>query len=524
MRQKTAVIIGAGPAGLTAAYELIKKTVIKPIIYEMSNGVGGIAKTVNYKGNRIDIGGHRFFSKSEIIIEWWQNILPLQGAPSRDDIILRRHFPLSKEVNAPDPEKSDRVMLIRRRHSRIFFLGRFFDYPLSLNLNTVLNLGFVRIIKIIASYIKIRIFPIRYERSLEDFFINRFSKALYLFFFKDYTQKVWGVPCNKIRPEWGIQRIKGLSITKAVIQAVKSTFLKDFSISQKDRETSLIEQFMYPKLGPGQFWEEVLRIVKEKGAEIFLNHKVIGLKYKDNNIVGVEVRDEMTGEIKTREGDYFFSTMPVKELIRCFGVDVPQEVSRVAQGLPYRDIIVVGLLVKKFKIKNETKIKTINNIIPDNWIYMQEKDVRFSRLQIFNNWSPYIIKDENTVWMGLEYFCNEGDGLWSKSDTELTKFAIDELARINFIEKESVLDSIVIRMAKVYPAYFGTYDQFHIIRNFTDKFENLYLIGRNGMHRYSNLDHSMLTAIKAVENISKGIKKKDNIWSVNIEKEYHEIK
>jgi len=537
MSQKTAIIIGAGPAGLTTAYELLNKTDIKPIIYEMSNYIGGISKTVNYKGNRIDIGGHRFFSKSDRVMQWWQTILPLQGPPSKDDIVFERDVSFSQgsiqqklrskdsqKVDVPDPEKTDRVMLIRRRLSRIFFLRKFLNYPISLNFNTFSNLGVLQIIKIGLSYIRIRLFPIKHVKSLEDFFINRFGKELYLTFFKDYTEKVWAVPCNRIKPEWGAQRIKGLSITKTILHALKSIVSKDPSIAQKNTETSLIEQFMYPKFGPGQMWEEVARIVKEKGGEIYLRHRVIGLNQQDNEVVEVEVKDEITGHIMTKKGDYFFSTMPVKELIQSLGEGVPQEVQQVAQGLMYRDFITVGLLLKKLKIKNETKIKTVNNIVPDNWIYIQEKDVKLGRVQIFNNWSPYMVKDENTVWIGLEYFCNEGDELWSKSDDDFAKFAIDELAKIDIIEKEDVLDSVVIRMPKTYPAYFGSYDQFEIIRKFTDQFKNLFLIGRNGMHRYNNQDHSMLSAMTAVENIINNVKTKDNIWVINTEEEYHENK
>ena len=491
--QKIAIIIGAGPAGLTAAYELLNKTDIKPIIYEMTEDIGGISKTINYKGNRIDIGGHRFFSKSDRVMQWWRNILPSQ-------------------------------MLIRTRLSRIFFLRKLFDYPISLNLNTLLNLGFIRIVKIGLSYIKIRLFPIKKEMSLEDFFINRFGKELYLTFFKDYTKKVWGISCNKIRPEWGRQRIKGLSISKAIFHAVKSVFSKDSSVMQKNTETSLIGQFMYPKLGPGQMWEQVAAIIKKKGGEIYLNHKVTGLKQHDNKIVEVQVKEKTASELITKTADYFFSTMPVKELIQSLKNSVSQEVRHVANGLIYRDFITVGLLLKKLKIENKTKVETINNIIPDNWIYIQERDVKLGRIQIFNNWSPYMVKDENTVWIGLEYFCNEGDELWNKTDESFAKFAINELAKIGIIERKDVLDKVVIRMPKTYPAYFGAYDQFHVIRDFVDRFENLFLIGRNGMHRYNNQDHSMLTAMTAVENIINNVKSKHNIWAVNTEDEYHEEK
>jgi protoporphyrinogen oxidase len=492
MNQKTAVIIGAGPAGLTAAYELLHKTNIKPIIYETTNDIGGICKTINYKGNLIDIGGHRFFSKSDRIMDWWKNILPLQ--------------------NGIDPEKTDKVMLIRNRSSRIFFLRKFFDYPVSLNFNTISNLGLKRIIKICLSYFKVKLFPVKEEKSLEDFFINRFGKELYLTFFKDYTEKLWGTACNQIKPEWGAQRVKGLSITSAVKHAVKNIFSKDSSISQKTTETSLIEKFLYPKLGPGQLWEEAADIIKQKGGEIYKNHEVVGLKPKENKIIEIEIKDKKTGEIKTQKADYVFSSMPVKDLIQSFEA-APEEVKRIANGLKYRDFITVGLLLKKLKIQ-----------LPDTWIYIQERDVKLGRIQVFNNWSPYLVKDKSKIWIGLEYFCSEGDELWKKSDEEFAKFAVNELIKIDIIEKQDILDSIVIKIPKTYPAYFGTYDKFDLIRNFTDKFENLFLIGRNGMHRYNNQDHSMLTAMAAVGNIINKRKDKLNIWEVNAEEEYHEEK
>ena len=524
MNQKIAIIIGAGPAGLTAAYELLDKTTSKPIIFEMSSDIGGISKTVNYKGNRIDIGGHRFFSKSDRVMDWWQNILPLQGRPSMDDIILNRDVAISKMEGAPDPEKSDLVMLVRNRLSRIFFLRSFFDYPVSLKWNTFKNLGMVKIIRIGLSYIKSQLFPIKDEKSLEEFLINRFGKELYLIFFKDYTEKVWGVPCSRIKPEWGAQRIKGLSISKAIIHAVKSSFNKDTSIDQKKTETSLIEQFTYPKLGPGQLWEEVARQIEAKGGELHIESNVVGVNISGGLVTGVSIKNNVTNIITEYKCDFAFSTMPVKELIQSMIPAAPDIVQKVAKGLMYRDFITVGVLLKKMKIMNETKIPTVNDIVPDNWIYIQERDVKLGRLQIFNNWSPYMVKDPDTVWLGLEYFCNEGDELWNKTNDEFAEFAIDELAQIDIIEKDDVLDSTVIRMPKTYPAYFGTYDNFHVIRDFTDEIENLFLIGRNGMHKYNNADHSMLTAMIAVENIIKGNTSKDNIWQVNAEEEYHEEK
>jgi len=491
MKQKTAIIIGAGPAGLTAAYELLQKTDIKPIVFEMSSDIGGISKTVNYKGNRIDLGGHRFFSKSDKVMKWWFNLFPLQ------------------EKGA----KGDNVMLTRDRLTRIFYLRKFFDYPVSLSAKTLKNLGPWRTLKIGVSYLNSRAFPIKNEKSLEDFFINRFGRELYLTFFKDYTEKVWGIPCHKLSAEWGAQRVKGVSITEVVKHAIKSALSKK-NIDQKKVETSLINKFYYPKFGPGQLWEYVAKLVKEKGGEVYLNKKVVGLKKTGKKIEKVIIQDTKTNQKIDYSADFVFSTMPVKDLITAMD-DAPKDVKKIADGLLYRDFMTVGLLLKKLKIDPK---------IPDTWIYMQERDVKLGRIQIFNNWSPYLVKDKSKIWLGLEYFCNEGDALWQMKDKKFASFAAKELAHVGFIDEKDVIDATVLRMPKTYPVYHGAYDRFNIVRQYTDEIENLFLIGRNGMHRYNNQDHSMLTAMEAVENIISDRKDKDNIWSVNAEKEYHEEK
>ena len=524
MEQKIAIIIGAGPAGLTAAYELLEKTQIIPIVFESDSLIGGISKTVNYKGNRIDIGGHRFFSRSDKVMDWWENILPLQGKPSIDDIILERTISFSPKTGAPDPEKDDLVMLVRKRISRIFFKGKFFDYPVSLSHNTISNLGIIKIIRIGISYLFAQLFPIKNEKSLEDFFINRFGRELYRIFFRDYTEKVWGIPCSRIKPEWGAQRIKGISVTKVITHAVKNVFQKKKINNQKKIETSLIEQFLYPKFGPGQLWEEAARKIRQKGGSIILNNTVTGINNSDNLLKEVTVKDNLTNQISVYKCDYVLSSMPVKDLIPALGNNVPENIKNIAGGLKYRNFITVGLLLKKLNITNHTKIPTINNIVPDNWIYIQEREVKVGRLQIFNNWSPYLVNNPDTVWIGLEYFCDEGDDLWKKSEQELTQLGINELARINIIKKDDVLDSTIVRMPKAYPAYFGSYNDIQLVRNFTDKIENLFLIGRNGMHKYNNADHSMLTAMAAVENINNNVTSKENIWSINAEETYHEEK
>ena len=484
---KTAVIIGAGPAGLTAAYELLRKTDIVPTVLEASGDIGGLSKTVNYKGNRIDIGGHRFFSKSERVTRWWADVFPIEADPE------------------PDPSHTDKVMLRRKRLSRIFFLGRFFPYPIRLTLDVLRGLGALRAFKIGMSYLMARLSPIRPERSLEDFFINRFGRELYLTFFKDYTEKVWGVACGEIPAEWGSQRIKGLSVTSALKHAVRQSL----GGGQSPVETSLIEKFLYPKLGPGQLWEEVASRITQKGGRVIKGAAVVGVETSGERVTAVTVRN--AAEVTRYEADWFFSTMPVRELIAALGEAAPQEVRDAAASLQYRDFMTVGLLLKRLKAT-----------VPDNWIYIQERGVKLGRLQIFNNWSPWLVRDPDTVWLGLEYFCSEGDAMWSMPDVGFARFAIGELASIGLIDPADVLDHKVLRVPKAYPAYFGGYDKFSVVRRYLDRFENLFLIGRNGMHRYNNMDHSMLTAMAAVENIIAGRADKDNIWAINAEEDYHE--
>ena len=516
MQNKKAIIIGAGPAGLTAAYTLLTETDIHPIILEESSFIGGISRTAVYKDNRIDIGGHRFFSKSDRVNSLWKELMPVQGAPSIDDRLLARAKPL--EPGGPDPEETDAVMLLRHRVSRILFLRKFFDYPITLKVQTFLNMGFARTVKAGFGYMAAALHK-RKERSLEDFYVNRFGRPLYGMFFEHYTEKVWGIHPSQIAPDWGAQRVKGLSLFKAALSFLSRPFRKNPS----RQETSLIEQYLYPKKGPGQLWEEMARRVVEMGAEIHLNTRVVGVEMEDLQIKSVRVRWE-TGELAGFRADFFFSSMPIKDLVLSMGRAVPEPVRNVAQGLPYRDFITVGLLLNKLKLKNETKIKTLNNIVPDCWIYIQERDVQIGRLQIFNNWSPYMVCDPaHTVWIGLEYFCTEGDVMWNMPAEEFVRFAVNELVKIGVIAKEDVLDSTHIRVKKAYPAYFGTYGHFGLLREYLDSIGNLYCIGRNGQHRYNNMDHSMLTAIEAVELLKAGTADRTSLWSINAEEEYHEI-
>tara|TARA_Y100001960_G_scaffold97899_1_gene105281 strand:- start:153 stop:1736 length:1584 start_codon:yes stop_codon:yes gene_type:complete len=525
MTERTAIIIGAGPAGLTAAYELLKRTNIRPIVVEVDNIVGGIARTVEHKGNRIDIGGHRFFSKSDRVMNWWQEILPLQRAPSSNHRFAvtyqnkRRWIDLPPD--GPNPDIDDVVMLVRSRDSKILFRGQLFDYPLSLSFTTLRKLGWASTTRILTSYLKAQMCQRQPEESLEDFFINRFGRELYLTFFKSYTEKVWGVECSDIPAEWGAQRIKGLSLGSLLKHAVLQLPMMTRSITQKDTETSLIEKFLYPKHGPGQMWQCVADQIIAAGGEIRFNTRAIWLEHERGKIRSVSVR-QSDGSIEKIVSDFVFSTMPVCDLIAGFQPKAPAKIRNVSDGLIYRDFITVGLLLRKVTVGDGTTGNRLAQVLPSNWIYVQEPHVQVGRLQIFNNWSPYMVADPDTVWIGLEYFCNEGDSLWARKDSALAELAAEELRAIGFANPEDVLTSIVIRMPKTYPAYFGSYESFDQIRTYVDGFQNLFLIGRNGMHRYNNQDHSMLTAMIAVDNIVSGNLAKESIWVVNTEADFHE--
>ncbi|MFH1149292.1 MAG: NAD(P)/FAD-dependent oxidoreductase [Actinomycetota bacterium] len=500
---ETAIIIGAGPAGLTAAYELATRTGIKPVVLEADQALGGISRTVEYHGNRIDIGGHRFFSKSDRVMDWWLEMMPMARSTESPD--------------GPDPETRDLVMLLRTRKSRIFFNRRLFDYPVSLSPETLLKLGLTRAFRIVLSYLRSAAFPIRDETSLEDFFINRFGRELYRTFFKSYTEKVWGVPCSEISPEWGAQRVKGLSIFSAALHFFRSLFRRGSGVAQKDVETSLIERFLYPKFGPGQMWERVAERVVEAGGDVLTGCRVERLLVDGRRVTAVEA--STPGGPRTFEADYVFSTMPVRELVRALDVEKPSEVVEISDGLAYRDFLTVGLLLERLQLGEGDGER---GLVDDNWIYIQEPDVLVGRMQVFNNWSPYLVADPGKVWIGLEYFCYETDDLWTMADDRVIALAVQELSQLGFATPDEVLDATVLRMPKTYPAYFGTYSRFDEVRSFLDGFANLFPVGRNGMHRYNNQDHSMLTAMIAVDNIMAGVEDKSEMWEVNAEEEYHE--
>lgn len=515
MKTKKVIIIGGGPAGLTAAYELINNTDLTPEVIEMSEFWGGISRTENHNGNRIDIGGHRFFSKSDKVMNWWQEILPIYSEEKKIKISYHRknnEIELNKKTVS---NLNDNVLLVRKRKSRIYFNKKFFEYPISLSFQTIKNLGYFNTFLICLSYVKALILPIKKAKNLEQFFINRFGKRLYNTFFKDYTEKVWGVPCSEISADWGAQRIKGLSITKTVTNAISNVFNSyKKNLSQKNKETSLIEYFLYPKFGPGQMWETVAEKVKDKGAILKQNHRVVSVNIENQKVISIVIENVATKTKETIECDYCISTMPIKELINSLDCKVPEKVKEISNGLKYRDFITVGLL-----------LDSINFELEDNWIYIQEPYVKVGRIQVFNNWSPHMVVDSSKTWVGLEYFCNETDEIWNFSEEHLINYAVHEMIQLGYINSfDNVVDSKVIKVPKTYPAYFGSYSEFYHVQNFTDTIVNLFLVGRNGMHKYNNQDHSMLTAMQAVQNIKNNIFDKSNIWSINTEDEYHEEK
>ncbi|HKM83001.1 MAG TPA: NAD(P)/FAD-dependent oxidoreductase [Candidatus Acidoferrum sp.] len=538
--KRTAVIIGAGPAGLTAAYELLTRTDVRPIVVEKNAEVGGLSRTIEHHGNLMDIGGHRFFSKSDRVMNWWLMHLPLETAaaggaeityqqktrrieaPGLADAQAQHNAAAAAERAAgltPNPEA---VMLLRRRQSRIYFLRKFFAYPIQLSRDTLSKLGLRRTMRILLSYLRTVLFPPRPAKNLEDFFIRRFGKELYLTFFKSYTEKVWGVPCQQISAAWGEQRVKGLSVRKSLTHFLKHSLggaTRD--ISQKQTETSLIEQFLYPKYGPGQMWQEVARKVEALGGEILRQTQPLRLETVGPRVQAVWIADG-AGQQRRIACDFVFSTMPVKELVGLLDGPVPENVRGVAAGLQYRDFIAVGLLLNSLRIRND--VNSPGSLVADTWIYLQDPDVLAGRLLIFNNWSPYLVRDPSKVWIGVEYFCCESDKLWKLTEEEMARLAMTELERIGIIDSREVVDWHVERMPKAYPAYFGAYERFGEVQEFLDGFENLFLVGRNGMHKYNNQDHSMLTAMVAVDNIVAGRTDKSNIWAVNTELEYHEEK
>lgn len=518
---KNVVIVGAGPAGLTAGLELLRAGWRDVVILEASSDLGGISKTIAHNGNRIDIGGHRFFSKSDWVMDWRRQLMPVAApAEAREGDAYRLSYQGQSRLigaNGFQGRESDAdVMLLRNRLSRIYFAGKFLDYPLKPNLDMVKQLGVARCTGFATSYAAAKVFPRAPEASLEDFLINRFGRRLYHQFFKEYTEKVWGVPCTEITSEWGAQRIKSISVGKLIGSVARKV------IGGGGAEpTSLIENFLYPKCGPGQMWETAGRKFESMGGRIIRDAAVTELIRQDNKVTAVGTRGT-DGVKRTWGASHVISTMPIKELVEAMTPGVPDEVAQVASGLQYRDFITVGLLYRKM-CRTTASVHPRAHYPGDNWIYIQEPGVKVGRLQIFNNWSPYMVADPETAWVGLEFFAKDGDEVWSMSDSDLKQLAVHEMEKLGLALQRDALDAVVVRMPKAYPGYFGAaYSKFDVVRTYLDAIPNLFLVGRNGMHRYNNQDHSMLSAKCAVEHILHAKTDKREIWDINVDDSYHE--
>jgi len=466
MTLKTVVIIGAGPAGLTAAYEL-SKIGVKPIVLELGARVGGIARTEVYKGYRMDIGGHRFFTKVTEVEALWHEIL---GGD----------------------------FLVRPRLSRIYYNRKFILYPLRFG-NALTKLGVAQSFLVLMSYIRSKLLPYRHETTFEEWVSNRFGRRLYRIFFKTYTEKVWGIPCNQLSAQWAAQRIQNLSLPRAVMNAI-------FGARGAKNVKSLIEEFHYPRLGPGMLWERAQQMIEARGGEVCLNTEAVKVLHRDGRAIGVVARSN--GREETIAADAIISSMPISELITKLDPPAPSDVHEGAGRLTYRDYFTVGLLVKRA------------SLFPDNWIYIHAPEVKVGRIQNFKNWSPEMVPDPGKTFLGLEYFCNEGDELWQMSDADLIKLGTTELEVMGLVKAADVEDGTVVRQLKAYPVYTGEYEQYlERIRGFLDSIPNLQTVGRNGLHMYNNQDHSMLTAMLAVKNLQG---EQHDVWAVNVERAYHE--
>ena len=467
---KRVIVIGGGPAGLTAAYELCKLGV-ESVVLEKDSMVGGLAKTVNYKGYHFDIGGHRFFTKVRIVDEMWREVL------------------------------NNGQFLRCKRLSRIYYNKKYFNYPLKAA-NALFGLGVCNSFLILLSYIKAQLWPAKQEETFEQWVSNRFGKRLYYAFFKTYTEKVWGIPCSEISAEWAAQRIKGLSL----ITAIKNALIKPQHNNGNGVIRTLINEFDYPERGPGMMWERVADIITSKGSQVRLEAPVEKILWSDGRVKALQIgRGARQEEIS---GTHFISSMPIRELLQKLEPAVPKYVLTAATNLNYRDFITVALVINK------------SNLFPDNWIYIHDANVRVGRIQNFKNWSKWMVPDPNKTCLGLEYFCFEGDGLWRMPDYELIQLAKRELEMLGLVTASDVEDGMALRTPKAYPVYDSGYKSaLQTVRGFLNQIDNLYLVGRNGMHKYNNQDHSMVTAMLAVKNIMGA---SHDLWALNDNQEYHE--
>ena len=468
---KKVVVIGGGPAGLTASYQL-SKAGVKSVVLEKDQILGGISRTVNYNNYYFDLGGHRFFTKIKEVEDIWQEVLG-------DDF------------------------LIRKRLSRIYYNNKFFYYPFRA-FNALFGLGIWNSFLILASYLYAKLTPSKQQDTFEQWVSKHFGRRLFNIFFKTYTEKVWGIPCNEIRAEWAAQRIKGLSL----LTAIKNALIKPNSRSKNKKNVikTLIDEFSYPKFGPGMMWNAVADNIENNGSQVLLGAEVEGIRWSQDRVEALEVL--RNGKIEIVSGTDFISSMPIREAIQKFKPAVPKKVLDAANDLKYRDFLTVALIINK------------RDIFQDNWIYIHDSRVKVGRIQNFKNWSPYMVPNQEKTCLGLEYFCFEGDALWSMPDDQLIELGKQELEALGFVNPVDVEDGAVVRMPKAYPIYDSTYQEsLKIIRQFLDGINNFQLVGRNGLHKYNNQDHSMLTAMKAAENI---LGANHDIWQVNEEQEYHE--
>jgi len=506
---KKVVIIGAGPAGLTAAYELLSKHQDYDVtVLEQGVDFGGISKTININGNFLDLGGHRYHTKNQRLTDWWLHLLNPQGKPTKEDLLLS--YNREYVLNGLDPEKCDNVMLIRERFSRIYYKNTFFDYPLTLSIKVLHDMGFLTSVIAVLSYLcaKMRQLP---EDNLAAFLINRFGKKIFHMFFEGYTEKLWGRKPCEISPEWGAERIRGLSL----MSVFRHMVCKLINGKNDKKETSLVDRFYFPKYGSGQLWSLAANEIVKMGGLILTDKRVCRA---EQDLTG-QVRNVICSDGTEYPCDYLISSAPIKDLSEILE-NIPADLKNICTGLPYRAFQIIGVLVKTddFLLRSYSDIQTVNDITQDCWIYIQDTSVNAGRVQIVNNWSPYMVNDfNNTVWIGLEYFCDEGDDLWNMPENEFINLAAEELVKVGVIKSaESILIAHRERLPMAYPAYFDTYSQFRLVRIFLDTIQNLYCIGRNGQHRYSNIDYAMITAFAAVDAIVSEVVTKENIWNPTI--------
>lgn len=470
MHDKNVIIIGAGPAGLTAGYELIKKGYLVTILEQDPEYVGGISRTVRYKNYRFDIGGHRFFSKNEEVMKWW-------------DDVMGENF------------------LLRSRISRWYYRGKFFNYPINI-FEILYKFGPYFAFRIFSDYLYRKIFPIKSKDNLEVWFKNNFGDYLAKPFFIDYNYKLWGIPCSELSKDFALQRIKGISLKEVIVSFCNKILKKKRDVK------SFINEFHYPKYGPGELWERVEHLIIQKGGKVLKGHKVIKVNIKDKIVKSVDIDNKKSKF--NMQGDIFLSTMPYNELVCSINPCVSKKIQDSAGKLKFRDFITIALVINN------------PDICPDNWVYTHDKGMRPIRFQNFKNWSPFMVPDKNLTVIGLEYVCNYNDSFWSKSDEELIQIGKEDFSKLKFASSKDIIDSTVVRMKNVYPIYDKDYKKnVDIIKEYLDHIHNLYPLGRGGIHKYNNSDHSMMTAFLTVKNIIEGNKKYD-VFKVNIDAEYHE--